>query len=171
VGDVIHKVNGQQVVVDREEELSIFQRTIAKMTPGTSVELSVLRPTDHGVNSLTLFVTLEQAPIAASDAAEYENVGLEFKVRNLVFADYHYYNLDEESLQGVVVSEMKRGGLSSIGGLQIGDIIQRVGSMPVTSVNEIKTVVEQLEDEKPAEVIFFVWRDNKTLFVNVKTDW
>ncbi len=170
VGDVIHKINGLQVEVDREEELGVFQRAISQMAPGTSVELSVLRPTDEGVKSLALFSTLEQAPIAASDAAEYENETLEFKVRNLVFADFHYYNLDEESLKGVVVSELQRGGLSALGGLQIGDIIQSIGTTPVTSVEEARETLEGVDLTSETEVIFFVWRDNKTLFVNVKTD-
>jgi S1-C subfamily serine protease len=66
---------------------------------------------------------------------------------------------------------LKQGGLAAVGGLQIGDVIQRIGSTDITSVDDVKTAVEQIEQEKPAEVIFFVWRDNKTLFVNVKTDW
>jgi hypothetical protein len=31
--------------------------------------------------------------------------------------------------------------------------------------------METIELDKPREVIFFVWRNQKTLFVNVKTDW
>ena len=171
VGDVIYEVNGQQVDVDRDEKIAIFQRTIADMGAGTSVEFSILRPTADGVQTLKKVTELQAAPLAATDAPEYESKSLEFKVRNLVFADYLFYNLDEDQLSGVVVSELKQGGLSAVGGLQIGDVIQRVGNVPVTSVDEVEAAMKDVEDAKPSEVIFFVWRDNKTLFVNVKTDW
>ncbi len=171
VGDVIYEVNGQQVEVNKDEKLPVFQRAISEMGPGTSVEFSILRPAETGIDTLKVTTLLEEAPLAATDAPEYESKSLEFKVRDLVFADYLFFNLDEDELSGAIVSELKQGGLAAVGGLQIGDVIQRIGSTDITSVDDVKTAVEQIEQEKPAEVIFFVWRDNKTLFVNVKTDW
>jgi serine protease Do len=171
IGDVIYEVNGRQVEVDREEKIPIFQRTIAEMDAGTSVEFSVARPVDDGVKQMKLVTVLEKAPIAAADAPDYESEYLEFKVRNLVFADYLFHNLDEETLSGVVVSELKQGGLASVGGLQIGDIIQRVDNTPVKSVQDMETLFERIEQEQAPEVIFFVWRNNKTMFINIKTDW
>jgi S1-C subfamily serine protease len=141
------------------------------MGPGASVEFSVLRPTSDGVQTLKKVTELQKAPLAATDAPEYESKSLEFKVRNLVFADYLFYNLDEDELSGVAVSELKQGGLSAVGGLQIGDVIQRVGNVPVASVDDVEAAMKDVDEAKPSEVIFFVWRDNKTLFVNVKTDW
>ncbi len=171
VGDIIYSVNGQDVEVDKEEKLPVFQRMISEMGPGAQVELGVIRRNDSAADTLNLLVTLGEAPIAASDAPEYENKALEFKVRDMVFADYMITNQDPEHFHGVVVSELKMGGLADVGGLQIGDIIQRIGSTDVASIDDVKTVMEQVDQTKPREVIFFVWRDNKTLFVNVKTDW
>ena len=42
--------------------------------------------------------------------------------------------------------------------------------MPDVSDEDIEKVMNQIELDKPSEVIFFVWRRNKTLFVNVKTN-
>ena len=171
VGDIIFEVNGQPVEVDKEEEISIFQRLIAEMGPGVSVEVLLLRPGDQTTDTLTKVVTLEKAPLAATEAAEYEIESLEVKVRNLVFADYMFYQLDPDQFAGVAVSELKPGGLADIGGLELGDIIQRINNLEISSVDDVESLLEQLHDEQPQEVIFFVWRDNKTLFVNVKTDW
>jgi len=170
IGDMIIEINGQPVEVDREELIPVFQRRISEMGQGTAVEFTVLRPSDSRVDTMKVFTNLDKRPLAASEAEEYENKALEFKVRNLVFSDYLFYNLNEDELYGVAVSEIQRGGLANIGGLMIGDIIQRVGSQTVTSVEDIESVMNQIEQEKPSEVIFFVWRRNKTLFVNVKTD-
>jgi serine protease Do len=171
VGDIIYEVNGGEVPVNKDEKLPIFQRLIAELGPGTSLELAIIRRTDLTIDTLKLFATLEKAPLAAAEAPTYEVESLEFEVRDLVFADYLFYNLKPETFSGVVVAELKRGGLADVGGLQLGDIIQSIGNVPVTSIEEVSTIMESVEFGKPREVIFFVWRDNKTLFVNVKTDW
>ncbi len=170
-GDIILEVNGQAVDVDREDKIPVFQRSIAEMGPEASVELAIFRPADKGGKQINLIVQLEPTPMSAADAPEYENDALEFKVRDMVFSDYMIFNLDQDEFDGVFVSELKQGGLSNIGGLGIGDIIQRIDNVPVESIEDIESVMDRIESEKPGEVIFFVWRDNKTLFVNVKTDW
>lgn len=173
IGDIIYQVNGLPVLVDKEERLSVFQRMISDMGPGAGVEFAVLRgvETEAAPNRLTLTATLKEAPMAAADAPEYENDALEFTVRDLVFADYMFYNRDPEEFNGAVVSELQSGGLAQVGGLQIGDVIQRIGDEPVENVQDAEGIMTRIEEQKPREVIFFVWRNNKTMFVNVRTDW
>jgi S1-C subfamily serine protease len=165
------EINGQPVEVNREERLALFQRRIAEMGPGTSVEFSVYRPNGDGNDTLNILAVLDSAPISPSEAPDLESEDLEFKVRNLVFADYARFNKNQDDFNGVVVSELQRGGLATLGGLEIGDVIQRIGNSPVSNVEDVGRILTQLRTEKPEEVIFFVWRNNKTMFVNVKTDW
>ena len=171
VGDIIIAINGLKVEVDREEKIPIFQRSIAEQGPGTSLELSILRPIDDSVDSLSLLVELGKAPIAAMDAPEYENENFEFTVRSLVFSDYMLLNQNEETFKGVRLSEIKQGGLTDVGGLNIGDIIQRIDNEDVTTIEDVERIMATIERDKPREIIFFIWRNNKTMFVNVKTDW
>lgn len=171
VGDIVWQINGEPIEVSREENLGIFQRNIAQRPPGEAVELSIMRPQEGELKKMKLIVNLTKAPMAAIDSPEYENEALEFTVRNLVFNDYMLLNEEPGSLSGVLVSEIVQGGLADVGGLGFGDIIQRVGATPVSSVDEFETVMERIETERPSEIVFFVRRGNKTLFVNVKTDW
>ena len=171
IGDIIYEVNGEAVEVDRDENMIIFQRIISELGPDTPVELSIIRLENQVPDSLKILVTLEAAPISPVDAPEYEIEALEFKIRELVFLDYFSRNLDEETFSGVVVSELNQGGVAEVEGLQIGDVIQRIGSNDITSVDEFQQIIEEVITEQPFEIIFFVWRNNKTLFVNVKTDW
>ncbi|MDH4035036.1 MAG: PDZ domain-containing protein, partial [candidate division Zixibacteria bacterium] len=97
VGDVIVSVNGGPVDVDREENISIFQRRISELGPEASVEMMILRPANGDSDTLTLLATLDEAPIGATDAEEYESTPLEFTVRNLVFDDYFFLNQDAET--------------------------------------------------------------------------
>lgn len=171
VGDIIYAVNGQPVDVDKEEKISIFQRTISEMGPSAAVEFSVLRQDENKMDSLTILATLEHAPMTATDAPEYENKDLEFKVRDMVFADYLFNNLNAETFKGVVVTDINQGGLADVEGLEIGDIIQRIGDQQVTKVEEVEAILNKAKEDKLNEIIFFVWRNQKTLFVNIKTDW
>jgi len=170
IGDIIFEVNGQKIEVDKEEKLPVFQRMVSEMGPGVAIELAVVRRDETKVDTLSLLATLEEAPMAAVDSPEYENETLEFKVRNMVFADYMITNLDPEEFVGVVVSELQMGGLADIGGLRIGDIVQRIGDQDVGSIEDAEAAMTGLELTNPEEIIFFIWRNNQTLFVNVKTE-
>ncbi len=171
VGDILIKLNGQPIEVDKEDKLPIFQRGIAEMGPGTEVEFEVIRQADDKLDTLNIFVQLEKTPTTAKDANEYESKSIEFVARDMVFSDYLFNDLDDENFKGVVVSELRQGGLAYVGGLFRGDIIQKIGSQKISTVDELQAVMEQAEEEKPSEIIFFIWRNNKTMFVNVKTDW
>ncbi|MCH8027896.1 MAG: PDZ domain-containing protein [candidate division Zixibacteria bacterium] len=171
VGDIIYEVNGQPVEVDREEKIAVFQRLIANLGPEAAVELEIMR-LDQGSTELTkILVNLEKAPISPTEAADFKEEELELTVRDLVFADYMIYNLDSENFKGVVVSGLTLGGPASIGGLLIGDIIQRIGPTEIESVDDAKKVLREISTEQPREVIFFIWRRNQTMFVNVKPTW
>lgn len=171
VGDIIWAINEQPVDVDMDEKIAVFQRRVAEMPPGAEVAFAVVRPQDTGNANLTVTTQLQKAPVSPSDAATYENKSLELKVRELVFADFMRLNLEMGSLTGIVVAELKGGGLASVGGLELGDVIQRIGSESIADTDSARKALEKLESDKVGEVVFFVWRDSKTLFVNVKTDW
>ncbi|HVP07081.1 MAG TPA: PDZ domain-containing protein [Candidatus Acidoferrum sp.] len=171
IGDIIYEINGQPLDIDMDEKIPVFQRRIAEMAPGTAVEFSVLRPTDHATDTMKIAAKLEPAPMTATEAPVYEDKEFEFTVRDIVFSDYMARNIDVGSLNGVIVSGLKQGGMASVGGLEIGDVIQKIGDTTISSIKDAKLVMEKVTSQKPTEVIFFVWRDNKTMFVNIKTDW
>lgn len=171
VGDVIYSVNDQQIEVDRDEELAIFQRHISGLGVGSTIELAVVRPIEDRLDSLKLLAILKAAPLAASDAESYEYEAFELTVRNLVFSDFLNYNLGQNALTGVVVSELRPGGLAAIAGLRPADVIQRANDQAILSVDDFSAYLTAVEAEKPAEMVFFVWRFGKTMFVNLKTDW
>jgi len=171
VADIIFEINGEQVEINREESLPVFRRKIAELGPGANVEFAILRPTSLGLDTLKKAVELAAAPLAASDAPEYESKSFELKVRDLVFDDYMMFNQDPDQLKGVFVSEMEQGGLADVGGLSFGDIIQRINNTDIETVDQAREALELIEEQRPREVIFFVWRNTKTLFVNIKTGW
>jgi len=172
VGDIIYTVRGERVDVDREEELSVFQRQVSTFGVGSSVDLGILRPRDDGtLDSLAMTALLTAAPLAASEAAEYEYAPFEMTVRDLVFSDYVGFNVEQNSLTGVVVTEISPGGLASISGLNPGDVISQVNNQATASTQEFEAQMSALQSERPEEIVFFVWRFGQTLFVHVRAEW
>ncbi|UCD95110.1 MAG: PDZ domain-containing protein [Candidatus Zixiibacteriota bacterium] len=169
-GDIIVEVDGVPVEVNKEENIPIFQKQISESGPDATLDFTILRRHETGFDTLGLAITLGRAPLSPGEASEYEDTNFEMKIRDMVFADYSIFNLDRD-FKGVVVKEVERGGWSAVGGIFPGDIIQSIGGQQITTVDEAEQALEKVAEEKPEEVVFFVWRDTKTLFINIKTDW
>ncbi len=170
-GDIIIKLAGVAIEVDKEENLPVFQKQISELGAGATVDFTILRRLNGKIDSLDVEIILAQAPLSPAEADDYEDTNFEMKIRDMVFADYNIYNLDRGEFKGVVVKEVEPGGWSSVGGIQPGDIIQSIGNRKTYSVEDTEEILVELGEEKPVEVIFFIWRDNKTMFINIKTDW
>jgi len=170
-GDIIVKLNGRPIEVDSEETLPIFRRQILEFAAGTDVDFEIFRRLNGDVDTLNITANLTRAPLNPGEAPDFEDNNFEMKIRDMVFADYTFYNLDQDIFKGVVVKELENGGWASVGGLRPGDIIQSIDGNKVANIDETKTLLDAIAETKPEEVIFFVWRNNKTLFINIKTDW
>lgn len=169
-GDIIIELEGKPVEVNKEENLPMFQKKISELGAGAAVALTVLRRNDPNIDTLDLTVTLAPAPISPAEAAEYEDTNFELKIRNMVFADYNIFNLDRD-FKGVVVKEVEPGGWAAVGGVLPGDIIQSIDGVKTDTVDDAKAAFEKVGSDQPSEVVFFIYRDSKTMFVNIKTDW
>lgn len=170
-GDIIVKLNGHPIEVDSDETLPIFRRKILEFAAETDVDFEIFRRQNGDVDTFNITATLTRAPLSPGEAPDFEDINFEMKLRDMVFADYSFYNLDQEKFKGVVVKEIENGGWASVGGIRPGDIIQSIDGNKVTNIEETKESLSSITETKPEEVIFFIWRNNKTLFVNIKTDW
>ena len=172
VGDIVLAVNGEPMNLDREESLVVFRRIISELGANAVVEFDILRRSgEDKFEPHTLVVELGEAPLTSAEAETHEDDRFEFKARNLVFNDFLNYNLDPERFKGVWVTEVNSGGWASLGGLQAGDIVQLINGVEVDSVEKLREEMNNIREREAGEVVFFVWRDNKTLFVNIKPNW
>ncbi len=170
-GDIIYTLSGLPIMVNKEENLPVFQKKISEMGAGSSVAMGILRRQNNAVDTFNVNITLAQAPIPPAEAPDYEDKNFEIKIRDMVFADYNLYNLERDDFRAVVIKEVEPGGWASVGGLLPGDFIQKIDGQKIESVEDGQKMLEKIAEEKPSEIVFFVWRDNKTLFINIKTEW
>lgn len=172
VGDIVLAVNGEPMNLDREESLVVFRRIISELGANAVVEFDILRRSaEDKFEPHTLVVELGETPLTSVEAETHEDDRFEFKARNLVFNDFLNYNLDPERFEGVWITEVNSGGWASLGGLQAGDIVQLINGVEIGSVEKLREEMNKIREREAGEVVFFVWRDNKTLFVNIKPNW
>jgi serine protease Do len=158
-GDVILEVNGQPV-----ENSNDLRFKISGTTPGTTVELTVLR---EG-RTRTIDVVLDERPdednppIASSGDGLEDEVGL--NLTRLTPSLRERLEL-EDGTYGAVVEGIRPGSPASKAGLRQGDVIQEVHRSDVEAPGDFWTVVA---DADPGETVLLrVLRAGQRLFIGL----
>lgn len=165
-GDLVLRMNGEAVPVSQEEHVPIFIEQIGSRPVGGKLKLDVLRAGKH----VDAEVDLVAAPKSRLDAETYHNDAFELTVRELVFQDYRSFDLKPE-FKGVLVSRVEEGGWAGVGGLENGDIIQKLDDQAVSAPTDVKQALEAAAAEKRKKLVFFVQRGGRTQFVTVQPNW
>ncbi len=58
-----------------------------------------------------------------------------------------------------------------MGGLQSGDIVQRVDDRAITTPEDMKAVLGDAVESEKRKLVFFVQRDGRTQFITIQPDW
>jgi len=165
-GDLVVQIDGRPIPVDQEDHVPIFVEQVGSSGVGTKLRLAVLR---QG-KPLTVNVVLGAAPKSRLEAEEYRSSEFELTVRELVFSDYRELDLAPD-FKGVRVSKVEEGGWAGVGGLQAGDVIQRVDEQGIAGPADIKKVLQDAVAAEKRKLVFFVQRDGRTQFITVQPDW
>ncbi|WP_280152501.1 Do family serine endopeptidase [Piscinibacter sp. XHJ-5] len=151
-GDVIAQVNGQPIA--RSGELS---SVIGMSSPGEKVKLKVWRDRNWQDIEVKLGAAEDPGkPIAEADsAAPGGQLGL--ALRPLTREERQLAKVD----QGLLVENA--AGPAARAGIEPGDVLLSVNGKPVTSVDQVKSVLQG----KPKSVALLVQRDGEKIFVPV----
>ncbi len=166
VGDVIVRLDGMPIPVTREDHVPIFVELVGSSGVGAELDLGVVRDGEPR----ELQVTLVGAPKSRLDAEQYRSPEFELTVRELVFADYRFFDLEPE-FKGVLVSRVEEGGWAGVGGVQSGDIVQRVDDRIIATPDDMKAVLAAAVQKEKRKLVFFVRRSGRTQFITIQPNW
>jgi len=113
---------------------------------------------------------LDKRPTPSVELPSHEEKVMEFTVRELSFADRAFHRLAAES-PGLIVENVELAGWASLAGLKQGDILLRINEKEVGSVDEFKSTLKNISDQKESSVTFFIQRGIHTLFIEIEPDW
>jgi S1-C subfamily serine protease len=127
--DIVTRVDGVAVEAEKEEDLNNFQRLVAGLLPGRSVQVELLR----AGAARTVAVALGAQPKVEAAEAESE---LGFTVQEITERVARENRLD--SSRGAFVVFVARGSPAREAGLQVGDVIVQVEDAGVATLEDFE---------------------------------
>jgi serine protease Do len=155
-GDVILSLNGQPVA-----DSNALPSQVAGLAPGTTAKVQVWR--DKSTKDLSVTVgALSDAKTASTGDADKgdsasQDARLGVAVRPLTPEEKQSASLS----RGLMVQQA--GGAAQSAGIQAGDVILAVNGQPVTTVQQLKTMVAHAGDS----IALLIQRDDAQIFVPV----
>ena len=165
-GDLLLKLDGEIINASRPEDADVFSEAIRQMSATAEVTLELKRDKEL----LTIKVPLERAPTGNSELEEYLSETLEFQARDIGAEDRAKVR-DENAKTGVLISSVTNAGWAALAGLQNNDILQKINGQTITSIAELKTNIEKINQAKPSHITFFVRRGITTRMIELEPTW
>ena len=160
-GDIILKYDGKPVNTMRD-----LPKLVALTDKHTDVEITVWRSEKEQDLSVQIGVNDEEQVASASSNSPASKSSLGIQLENLDDDNRQVFNLDPETL-GVVIVEVDPESEAGKKGLTPGDVIKKVGSQKISSVDDVKAAVKASEEAEKNSVLLLVERDNRTRYVVV----
>jgi serine protease Do len=158
-GDIIVGFNGKEV-----ERSSALPPMVGLVQPGTTVPVDVVRDGEQ----IELDVTIEELPDAQTLARSNSQSGPADTVLGMV-VDQVPNDLKQELniAAGVLVKEVSEGP-GQAAGLRSGDVITQIGGTGIESVQALRSLVDQLPQDRPIPVL--VVRGGNSTFLTLRLD-
>jgi serine protease Do len=166
VGDVITAVGDQKIEASQPGDREVFETLIRRLTVGDKAVFKILR--DRKPMDVTM--TLESPPTADENMKKMTDPDFEFSAREVSYTERVNLQIPAD-LKGVLVSKVEQGGWASLGGLAPDDFIMSINGKPTPTVEDLKDILDDVRNDKPRRVVFFVRRGIHTLFCEIEPDY
>jgi serine protease Do len=149
-GDVVTEVNGQKITNG-----SALQMTVSQMTPGTPIKVGIVRDGKPMTLDLTVGQFQGKSEVAGNEGDHGANKGkIGVAVADLNGQARQQFNVPE-SVQGVVVQQVRPGSPAEEAGLQPGDVIMEVNRKPAQSASDFADHVHNMASGQ--DLLLLVW--------------
>jgi serine protease Do len=135
-GDVLTDFAGTPIEAEKEEDLGNFQRVVARVSPGESAAIALLR----GGARKTLTVKLVEAPKAEADELESATGFLAQEITETIVRQNRL-----ATRRGAYVSFVASGSPAAEAGLEPGDVIRRVEDHDVANLEALRAALAPAE--------------------------
>jgi len=135
-GDVLTDFAGAAIEAEKEEDLGNFQRVVARVAPGESASIALLR----GGARKKVRVTLAEAPRTEAEELE-SDVG--FHAQEITETIVRQNRL--ATRRGAYVSFVASGSPAAEAGLEPGDVIRRVEGHDIENLGDLRKALARVE--------------------------
>lgn len=158
-GDIVLTIDGEEVDGRFPEQLPPIGNKIASYPVGSIIQLEIKRPA--GIS--TVEVKTETLESRVGELWAFDNWGM--SVEKVTRAVAREKKLPSED--GVRVIGIQPAFPAENTGLRRGDIITTANRLPIDSLNKLKAIYKEFEDN-PDKVLLEIWRSRKVLYFVLK---
>jgi serine protease Do len=149
-GDVLRELNGKKI-----DNSSMLQVAVSEMTPGTPIELGILRDGKPETIHVTVGEYHNEKNEEAGNAESRDQRGkLGLSVANLSPDVRQQHNVPER-VQGAVIQSVRPGSPADDAGLAPGDVILEVNRQSVTDADNFANQIRSVPADK--DILLLVW--------------
>ena len=159
-GDIILELNG-----DKVEKTTAFRNKVSLMSPGSKIDLKVLRDNEKKDISLTL-AKKSKSVTESTVSGEKVTKSFGFSVQNLNDELSQHFGYENE--KGVVVTEADEDSSAFRAGLRPGMLIKEVNRQAVNNLKEFNEAMKDSSDK--GDILLLVKDPNGTRFIAFKAD-
>jgi len=158
-GDVVVRIDGIDI-----RDSSHLSQVVASSHVDEKIKIEILR--DGKPRTFTMTVGMRPADVmnGKSDSGDIMNLGM--SVRNITEDIARQLQLD--STEGVLISEVEPGGIADNANLRRGDIIMEVNRTPIRDVKEYLNVIKEVMIDEGA--VLYIQRGNSRIFVPLEPE-
>ena len=153
-GDIIIEFDRKEI-----KDSSDLPIQVARVAPGMSVQIKILRDGKEMTLPLTVGEMKESEIIASTQEGDF---GLTVQPVTPQLAE----NLGLERAEGLVITAVKRGSAAEESGLRSGDVITEINRQPIKNLADYNR--ELTRSEKAKSVLLLVRRGQSSLFLALK---
>ena len=154
LGDIIIEFDRKEI-----KDSTDLPALVARVTPGTTVQVKILRDGKEVTTPLTVGEMKENEVIASAQEGD---LGLTVQPVTPEIAQ----SLGLDRAEGLVITEVKPGSAADEAGLRAGDLIAQINRRPVKNLAEYNR--EMARNEKGKSVLLLVRRGQSSLFLALK---
>jgi serine protease Do len=166
-GDVIHKFNNQPITNPTTLQGVVEQLSVAKTYP-----MEISRDGKHQTLNVTIAEMPKDLSVASADdegqspsESKFDSLGLDVRPLTKDLAKQFGINGDH----GLVIQSVEPGSAAQLAGLKSGDIIEKAGGQPVTTVEQYTKARDQFA-KGDGLVLNLRSSDGKRFFVVLKAE-
>lgn len=158
-GDVIRSLNGREI-----PNSSALQVTVSEMTPGTAVEMGILRNGKEQTIHVTVGEYSDKGAQVADNAGGGQGHGgrLGLAVNNLTPDVRQQFNIPDQ-VRGAAIENVRPGSAAEDAGLTPGDVILSVNRKPVEDAQSCIDAIHASPQGK--DILLLVWANGGTSFL------
>ena len=160
-GDIIVRVGKTDI-----HSASELTRSVADLKPGTKTEITVMRNGKELTRTVTLGERASHTSLAQNDSDSTVSLGV--GIRPLTPEDARALQLSKD-VKGLLVVNVRNGSPAAEAGLRSGDVILSANLTPVTSTDELSSIVKKEGKERGA-IMLQVNRRGEVFFLTVSLD-